>query len=152
MNVEVIFTKDVEKVASLGEIRFVRRGYARNYLLPMGLAQLATKEQKAALEQKVSEYRKEQEKEQKAAQQLADKLSKLKLSLSVETNEADQLFGAITKSEIAEALQEAAGSTKIDRHDIELEEPITALGKYEITYRTGTNVRATIRLEVSKRG
>jgi large subunit ribosomal protein L9 len=152
MNVEVIFTKDVEEVAELGEVKFVRRGYARNYLLPMGLARLATDEQKSQLAQKVTEYRKEQEKEQKEAQQLADKLSALKLKIDVETNEADQLFGAITKSEIAEALQEAADKTKIDRHEIELDEAITALGKYKISYRTGTNVRATIALEVSKRG
>src|SRR5579864_3638274 len=136
MNVEVIFIKDVEDVASLGDIRFVKRGFARNYLLPMGLAQLATEEQKAALEQKVAEYRKEQNLEQREAQRLADQLSKIKLKLEVETNEADQLFGAITKSEIAEALQNEAGETKIDRHDIEIDEPISSLGKYQISYRT----------------
>jgi large subunit ribosomal protein L9 len=152
MNVEVIFIKDVEEVAELGEIKYVRRGYARNYLLPMGLAQLATKEQKGQLAGKVAEYRKEQEREQKKAKQLADKLSSLTLKLEVETNEADQLFGAITKSEIAEALQKSAGDIPIDRHDIELEDQISALGKYEFSYRTGTNVRATIALEVSKRG
>jgi large subunit ribosomal protein L9 len=144
---EVILVQDVDRLGQVGDVCKVAPGYARNYLIPNGLAVLATKGQLKELEQRQrAEARREKQLEGEA-RELADKLDGVTLTISAKTGEKDRLYGSVTSGDIAQALEEETGMA-IDRRKIELEEPIRQLGIYTVPIRLLSEVVPTIRVDV----
>jgi large subunit ribosomal protein L9 len=144
---EVILLQDVARLGRAGELRKVAPGYARNHLIPNGLAVLATKGALKELEQRRrAEARREKQMEGEATE-LAEKLDGVMLTISAKTGEKDRLYGSVTSGDIAQALEEETG-VAVDRRKIELEAPIRELGIHTIPIRLLPEVVPTIRVDV----
>ncbi len=146
---DVLLLKDVDQLGKAGEIKKVSDGYARNFLYPHGLAVAATPgaiKQAQALREAES---KRKAKELNEAQSLAQKLDGLTVTFEARAGEADRLYGSITNSHIAEAIQEQAG-IQVDRRKIELEEPIKELGSHAVSIRLAASAVAKITVVVQR--
>ncbi len=146
---EVILSKDVDKLGKAGQIVRVKNGYARNYLLPQKIAFPATDNNVRRVEQLAAKKEVQMKEERDKAQELAEQMSKLSLTISVEVNDLDKLYGSVTEQDIVRAL-EAEGVT-VDKNDILLDRTIGELGIYEVRIRTHPEVEAKIRLWVTKK-
>lgn len=140
--VKVIFLKDVESVGSLGDEKNVTGGYARNYLIPRGLAVVATLNNLKGMAEQLSKARAEQKSDQQDSLKLASKLSKTRLIFRMRTG-AEGVFGAITTKDIAESLRENE-KVDIDKHMVELENPLNQLGEHKVVIHVAPEVKATI--------
>jgi len=145
---KVILKSDVERLGKTGDVVAVAAGYARNYLLPRGLALEATARSVEQIE--IDRKRAEKALQQRAADAaaLAQKLEQLSLTISKQAGESDKLFGTVTAMEIAEALEKEGH--EIDKRKVELEEPIKTLGIYTVPVRLHTDVTAKVKLWVVK--
>ena len=148
---EVILLTDVARLGQAGEVCKVAPGYARNHLIPKGLAMQATKSAVRQLEQKRQVEARRQEQLEADSRQLGSKLEGLTVTISAQTGEKDRLYGSVTSGDIAEALERATG-TSIDRRKIELEEPIRQLGTYTVPIRLQSDVAPLIRVDVTADG
>ena len=146
--INVVLTEDLANLGKIGELIRVRPGYARNYLVPRGLAIGATAENVARIEheKKVAAVRSAKAKTE--AEQLAQKLSAVKVTIERPVGEGDRLYGSVTSRDIEEAL--AAQGHVIERRRI-ASEPIKTLGAHAVTIRLGTAISATIQVTVSKK-
>ncbi|WP_136607496.1 50S ribosomal protein L9 [Paenibacillus dokdonensis] len=145
---KVIFLKDVKGQGKKGEIKEVSEGYAGNFLLPRGLARLATDGNMKTLENQTAAEQKRKDQEKEDAQQLGKKLEDMMIQLKAKAGEGGRLFGAITSKQIAEAL--VALNVKIDKRKIELEEPIRHLGVTQMTVKLHPEVKATLKVQVTE--
>ncbi len=144
---EVILLKDVERVGRAGEVRDVAPGYARNYLIPQGLATRVTiGTLKQMQQQRQAEARREEELEVEA-REFAAELEGVTLTLSAKTGEKDRLYGSITSGDIAAALEREIGKS-VDRRKIGLEEPIRELGTYSVPFKLLSDLAPTITVDV----
>lgn len=147
---EVILLKDVPRLGRAGELRNVAPGYARNYLVPEGLATLVTKGALKQLElQSQAEARRNRQLEAEA-REFAAQLEGVTLTLTAKTGEKDRLYGSITSGDIADALESEIGKS-VDRRKIELEEPIRELGTYSVPFKLLSDLAPTIVVEVIKK-
>jgi large subunit ribosomal protein L9 len=139
---KIILKQDVAKIGKKGELLEVKEGYARNFLIPNGLAAEATGSAMKQVEEekKISERKKAKEKEE--AQVLASKLKGTTITLRHKAGETGHLFGSITSAEIAEALVEKGH--KIDKKTIMLDEPIRLVGQYSVKIKLHFEVTATL--------
>ncbi len=144
--VEVILRQDVENVGRVGEIVDVKPGYARNYLIPRGMAYRATAGNKRRLEEDRRRAERAVERELETAEKLAAQLRGRSVTFAVRSGEGGRLFGSVTSTDIAQQL-EAEGVT-VDRHAIRLEEPIKQLGAYTVTIHLHRDVRPEIKVWV----
>lgn len=144
---EVILQKDVKNLGKKGEVVDVAEGYARNFLLPRGLAVEATAGnlKQISLENKAKKQKRERE--LKEAQDIAAKLDGQKLQIATKVGESGKLFGSITNQDIADRLKRQY-KVEIDKRKIELEEPIKSLGKYPVTVRIHPKVKAEVIVQV----
>jgi large subunit ribosomal protein L9 len=145
---EVILREDIEHLGQAGEIVGVKAGYARNFLIPRGLAYWATAENKQRVE---SERRRREERhaaERAGAEEKAQRLASLSLTFTARTGEGEKLFGSITAADIAEQL--TAQGHPVDKRHVELEEPIRMVGIYKVPVRLGRGVVAEVRVWVVK--
>jgi large subunit ribosomal protein L9 len=144
--IEVILREDIKTLGQAGEMVRVKPGYARNYLLPQGLAYEATEgnKKRIAAEGRVRAVRNQAERTE--AERLASTLSGVSLTLSGKAGEEGKLFGSITSQDIADAL--ARQGHAIDRRRIELEHPIKAIGEHAVTVRLHPEVNAELRVSV----
>ena len=144
--IEVILREDIKTLGRAGEMVRVKPGYARNYLLPQGLAYEATEgnRKRIAGETKARDSRNQAEKVQ--AQQAATTLSGVTLNLSGKAGEEGKLFGSITSQDVADALARA-GHT-VDKRRIELEHPIKTVGDHAVKIRLHPEVHAELRVSV----
>jgi large subunit ribosomal protein L9 len=144
--IEVILREDIKSLGQAGEVVRVKPGYARNYLLPQGLAYEATEgnKKRIAAESRVRTARNQAERNE--AERLAGSLSGVSLKLTGKAGEEGKLFGSITSQDIAEALGRQ-GYT-IDRRKIELDHPIKTVGDHNIAIRLHPEVQAELRLSV----
>jgi large subunit ribosomal protein L9 len=146
---EVILKQDVDRIGKAGAVIKVKDGFARNFLLPNGLAVPLT----AANLKKVEDEKQKKlllnEKAKKTAQELRDKLANLSLTIQVLTQETDKMYGSITSQDIAGALKEEGFD--IDKNALVLEEPIKALGIYEVPVKLHSDVPAKIKIWVVKK-
>lgn len=140
--------KDVEKVGKKFEVKEVKDGYARNFLLPQGLVKPATKEALEWLEVQKEIQEKKAEVDLKKAQELASSLDDLEVAISVKTGDADQLFESVTAQKISEKLKEMGFDIK--KSQIGLEEPIKEIGEFPIKIKLEHNLEVEIRVEVIK--
>lgn len=133
---KILLKQDVANLGKAGEVKTVADGYARNYLIPRGIAVVAGGGviKQVELEQQIETRR--QARLRQETQTLATALGGLTLTFHVRAGENDQLYGSITNADIAEALEQQVGRA-IDRRKIELEEPIRRLGSYRVPIRLG---------------
>ena len=145
---KVILKENIETLGNIGDIVKVAPGYARNYLIPKGIAIEATTRNAKALEhaKRQLEYKKNKVKEQ--AQQLAAKLEALSIVLIHQAGEGDKLFGSVTNMELAENLKNQG--LEIDRKKIVLAEPIKQLGEFTATVKIHPEVTATLKVVVNR--
>lgn len=145
---DVVLLKDVEKLGTAGAVVRVKPGFARNYLLPGGLAALATPAQLKTLEEITRQRQRQQEKAVAEATALKQRLEAKPLTLTLTLGEGDKPFGSITAHDVAEAL--ARAGTAVEKHLVQLEEPIKALGNYDVPVKVHATVTATVKLSVVK--
>ena len=144
---KVILASDVDKLGHKGDIVTVADGYARNYLVPKGLAMFASK---GALKQAEDMQRARAESVRKEKEEAAARVASLGASpvyISARAGEGGRLFGSVTKSDVARAIEEQLNE-QIDRHLIRLDDPIRRLGKHEIEVHLHDEVNALVTVEV----
>jgi len=145
---ELILIQDVEPLGKRGDLVRVKDGYARNFLLPRGLARPNTPGNVRFVEQvKASEQARLQQ-ELEEAKTLANRLATVSCTLRVKVGEEERLFGSVTTQDIAAALKEE--KIVVDRKKIILDEPIKALGVFQIPVRLHPEVTATLKVWVVK--
>jgi large subunit ribosomal protein L9 len=145
--IEVILREDIQTLGRAGEMVRVKPGYARNYLLPQGLAYEATEgnRKRIAAETRVRTARNQAERSE--AERVASTLSGLTLTLKGKAGEEGKLFGSITSQDIADAL--AREGYSFDRRKIELEHPIKTTGTHTVSLRLHPEVHAELRVSVA---
>ena len=143
---KVILLKDVRGLGKEDAILEVKSGYARNFLLPSGAALEATRENLNSVKQRKKAQAAKAARELAEARELAGKLEGLKLRLEAKAGDGERLYGAVTASDVAEALQRAGH--QVDRRGIRIDTPIKSVGEYEVPIRLYTDVNVTIRVEV----
>lgn len=144
---KVLFLQDVRPTARAGDVKEVKNGFARNYLLPQGLAVIATEHElrrAAALRQQAEDRRLVEAKEW---QDVADALKDQKVRIEVRTGPTGRLYGSVTNTMIAAQLGEMTGR-EIDRKGIQIPAPIRTVGDYKIPARFVEGVTATLAIEV----
>src|SRR5208282_450409 len=145
---ELILQEDVEKLGHRGQIVEVAEGYARNYLLPRKLALPVSKSNLKQVEQVKRALAKREATEREGAQKQAELLASLTVSLARKAGENDQMFGSVTAADISEAL--ATQGFSVDKRKLQLEQPIKALGEYQVPAKLHREVIAQIRVVVTK--
>ncbi len=145
---KIILKEDVENLGKRGAVVTVKDGYARNYLLPKGMAMRFTPGAVKVLEQERRMYETRQLKAKEDAQALAEKLEALELSVLKRAGDQDVLYGSVTPTDVADLLKDK-GFT-VDKRKIVLHEPIKKLGEYEIPIRLHPEVTPKVKLVVRK--
>jgi large subunit ribosomal protein L9 len=128
---EVILLQDVDKLGKKGEVATVTDGYARNYLFPRKLAETATAARIANVRRLMEEKQAAERREAERADETRDMLSKTVLTIPAPVGSADRLFGSVTNQDIADAIW-AARKIRIDKRNIDLEDPIKMVGTYMV--------------------
>ena len=146
---QVILREDVPHLGEVGDVVKVKPGYARNYLLPRGLAVMANARQLKRLEHERRVIEARVAKARAGAEGEAAKLSKVELTISKAAGENDKLFGSVTAMEIEALLRERG--FEVDRRKILLDENIKQLGDFEVDIKLHRDVRATILVRVVPR-
>ena len=144
--VEIIIRKDVADLGRAGQLVDVKPGYARNYLVPQGLALFATEGNRRRFEEERRQIEQSAQRERDTARERAVQLEEQTLTFRVRAGEEGKLFGSVTSSDIAEALEEAG--VEIDRRLIRLDEPIKELGVYDVPVRLHSDVEPTVKVWV----
>ena len=145
---EVILRQAVENLGKPGEVVKVSNGYARNYLLPHGVAFEATPGNLRRIQQERDRLEAAENDRRTAAQGLADKFEQVQLTFSAKVGEEGKLFGSVTSADIAQQLE--AQGFHVEKRQIDLHEPIKALGVYRIPIRLHADVKPEIRVWVIK--
>lgn len=146
---EVILSKDIDRIGKAGHIVKVKDGFARNFLIPNGLALPVTTANIKKLEQDKQQKNLQSEKEKREAEGLRDKLARLSLTIPVLTHEEDKLYANITAQDIAAALEEEGFS--IDKNSIMMDQPIKALGIFEVSVRLHPEIPAKLKVWIVKK-
>jgi large subunit ribosomal protein L9 len=145
---EVILRQSIDKLGNPGDIVKVSPGYARNYLLPRGLAYEATPGNRKRIQQEKDRLESAENERRGTAQELATRLEQVSVTFSARVGEEGKLFGSVTAADIQHQL-EAQGFT-IERRQIDLHEPIKALGVYRVPIRLHADVKPEIKVWVIK--
>ncbi len=146
---KVILRSPVDNLGQAGEVVDVKPGYARNYLVPKGLALLFTKSNQAVYENEKKQAAARIAKEKHGAELMAKKLEDISVEIAVSVGEEDKLFGSVTSQDIADQLLNQ--NVEIDKRKILLEEPIKALGLYTVDVKLHPEVTGKIKVWVVKK-
>jgi large subunit ribosomal protein L9 len=149
-NVKVILRRDVEKLGATGQVVTVRPGFARNYLLPQGLAFEATAGNLRRLEEEQRQHVEQERRAVLEAKRRAAALEKVSLTFHALAGEQSKLFGSITAADIAARLNEQGLDFVVDRREVDLEEPIKSLGVYAVPVKLHAEVRPEVKIWVVK--
>jgi large subunit ribosomal protein L9 len=139
---DVILRQAVEKLGAPGDLVKVSAGYARNYLLPHGVAVEATPGNRRRIEEAAESSRRE------AAQEIAKQIEQVSLTFAAKVGEEGKLFGSVTAADLQQQLE--AQGVKVERRQIELHEPIKALGVYRVGIKLHADVKPEIKVWVIK--
>ena len=143
---KIILTADVDTLGNAGDVVEVKDGYARNFLLPRSVA-LVANEHNMAVYEKVRQQREAQaSRAMREAETLAEGLKEVSCNVAVRAGEEDRIFGSVTAQQISVALSDLGFD--IDRRAIEIEEPIRALGVYDVPIRLHADVEASVKVWV----
>ncbi len=145
---DVILLKAVEKLGSEGTVVDVKSGFARNYLIPRGLAALATAEQLSAVAAAARSRQQKTERIKEAAALLKRQLEGHALTMTLTLGEDGKSFGSVTAHDIIDAL--SRDGLTVEKHALHLEQPIKALGVYDVPVRLHPDVSAIVKLSVVK--
>ncbi|MEW5919193.1 MAG: 50S ribosomal protein L9 [Gemmatimonadota bacterium] len=145
---DVILRQAVEKLGAPGDLVKVSAGYARNYLLPYGVAVEATPGNRKRIEQERARLEAAENTRRDAAQEIAKQIEQISLTFSARVGDEGKLFGSVTASDIHQQLE--AQGVKIERRQIELQEPIKALGVYRVAIKLHADVKPEIKVWVIK--
>ncbi len=147
---EVILNESIENLGKAGDIVNVANGYARNYLLPKGIAIIADRKNLTKIEKQREAILKRAAMMKEEHEALASQLAALDIEIPVKVGEEDKLYGSVTNLDIAKVVNEKG--FEIDRKKIILGEPIKALGEYEIPVKLSPDVTATLKVRVVSAG
>jgi len=145
---DVILLKDMNSLGTAGDIVKVKPGYARNFLVPRGIALRASKQNLAIAEERKKVIRNRAGRAQKVYIDLSNSLTKAELTIEVQVGEGERMFGSVTSQDIHQSLLDKGIS--VDRHTIQLEEPIKALGVYNIPVKVTPDLIPELKLYVIK--
>ena len=146
MATNVILLDDIKGLGTIGEKVSVADGYARNYLLPRDLAAPVTTETLRQVEARKRQIEHQYRERFAAAQALAERIGSESVTIKVEATEEDKLYGSVTDRQIADALAERG--VEVDRHVIQLDEPIHELGVYTVNVQLHEEVQTTLKVWV----
>ncbi|MEJ2698540.1 MAG: 50S ribosomal protein L9 [Desulfuromonadales bacterium] len=142
----IILTENVEGLGSIGDLVKVKPGYARNFLVPQGLAVEANPRNVKELEHQKRQMERKLQKVTQAAEVLKGQIEKVSCEFSHRASEEGKLFGSVTTQDIAAKLAEAG--IEVDRKKIQLEEPIKTLGEHEVSVKLQAGITATVKVSV----
>ncbi len=146
---QVILKKDVQNLGEAGDVISVKDGYARNFLLPQNVAEVATKGALENREKNIARIKAKQEKLHQEALEKAAAIEKFgKLELSAKAGESGKLFGTITTKKLAEELKAQAG-IEVDRKTISLNAPVNRIGNYTMLIKLTSKVKCELNVSVS---
>ena len=145
---DVILLQDVEKLGSQGSIVPVKPGFARNFLVPQGLAVEATSAQVKTIEEVARQRRRKLQRAEAESQLLKQRLEKHSLSFTLTLGEDDKAFGSVTAHDVLEAL--GRDGFTVEKHAIHLPQPIKALGTFEVPVKLHANITAVLKVRVVK--
>jgi large subunit ribosomal protein L9 len=146
---EVILRQAVDNLGKPGDIVKVSAGYARNYLIPRGVAYEATPGNRKRIAQEKARLEAAENERRATAETLAARLEQVSLTFSARVGEEEKLFGSVTAADIAQQLH-AQGFPEVEKRQIDLHDPIKSLGVYKIPIRLHADVRPEIRVWVIK--
>ncbi len=146
---KLILRADVDHLGRLGEIVDVKPGYGRNYLVPKGLAMLASEANQRVFEQERAKLQATMDAMRAEAMGIAEKIQTAVLEIPMRVGEGDKLYGSVTNAILAEALEQAIGET-VDRRKILLEDPIRALGNYTVSVKLHPDVVVDLSVKVMR--
>jgi len=144
---QIILTQKVDKLGRRGEVKTVKEGYFRNYLLPKGLAFAVTPKRLKWAEAEMEKIVKEKEELVKEASKYKEQLDALTLTFEEKTTDKDTLYGSIGEKELIAALEEQA-KMKIDKKQLKLAEPIKKIGTHDVKVALADGVEASVKVEV----
>ena len=144
---QVILKQDVEKIGRRGDIIDVSRGYVRNFLVPRGLAEMATPGKLEEVRREMEETEERDRRMAERASDIAATLNKSVITIEARTGEDDRLFGSVTAANIASAI-ERARDIRIDRRRVKLDEPIKSLGTHQVPVQVHGDVEASVKVIV----
>ena len=144
---QVILKQDVDKIGRRGEIVDVSRGYVRNFLVPRGLAEVATPPKLEEARRQMEQAEERDRRLAERATEIAEILNKSVITIEARTGEDERLFGSVTAANIADAVQDARG-IHLDRRRIRLAEPIKALGTHQVPVQVHGDVEASVKIIV----
>jgi len=145
---KVILKEDVQNLGQQGDVVEVKPGYARNYLMPQKLAILFTKQQKKSIEEAQIVEKRKLEREKDQLKSVLKQVEDLNLSLKMQSEEDDKLFGSVTKLDIVKLLEE--NGITIDKKYIDLSSPIKTLGEHKVNIVFTKEMSASFTLVVEK--
>ncbi len=145
---QIILKEDVDKLGHRGQVLEVAEGYARNYLLPHKLALPVSKGNLKQLERVKASLAKREATERDGAQRQSDLLAAVTVALRRKAGENDQMFGSVTSGDISDAL--AAQGYSVDKRKIQLDQPIKALGEYQVPAKLHRDVIASVKVIVTR--
>jgi large subunit ribosomal protein L9 len=149
--VKVVFLKDVEGSGRIGEIKNVADGFARNYLLPKGMAAPATVDAVRKAEARAIVEAKRQAQLDEAAQSLSERIAGATVRIVAKAGSKGRLFGSVTQADVADEVGKLLGR-ELDRHQVLLAEPIKETGDYEVVVQLSRNVRPAVALKIVAEG
>jgi len=148
--VKVILTKDVAKLGKSGEMRMVADGYATNFLIPQQLAVPAAGGAYRAWQHDIASREDKRIRERGEAEIAATRIASTTLTMGVKVGEGGKLYGSITSKDIGDAL--ARRGIQVDRHKIDLEEPLKTLGTYKVAIKVYAGMTAEVTVVVEPKG
>jgi large subunit ribosomal protein L9 len=146
---KIILKEDLKELGKCGEVVEVKDGFARNYLIPKNLAIPATKGSLKAIEEVIRQKSLRDNKNLRKDQRLKMEIEKVSVTAEVSVGEEDKVFGSVTTQHITDLMKEKG--FVIERHQIELQEPLKALGVYTIPVKVSSQVQANLKLWVVKK-
>jgi len=148
--VKVILTKDVDKVGKSGEMKVVADGYATNYLIPHKLAVPASGGAYRAYQHDIASREEKRKREREEAEIAATRIGSTTLTMGVKVGEGGKLYGSINNQDIAEAL--GRRGITVDRHKIDLDQPIKSLGTYKVAIKVFGGMTPEVTIVVEPKG
>jgi large subunit ribosomal protein L9 len=148
--VKVILTKDVDKIGKTGEMKTVADGFATNYLIPQKLAVPASGGAYRAYQHDIASREDKRKREREEAEIAATRIASTTLTMGVKVGEGGKLYGSINNQDIAEAL--GRRGITVDRHKIDLEQPIKSLGTYKVAIKVYSGMTPEVTIIVEPKG